>query len=268
MKPTWDKRKIFVIEAIERAFWPLIRSIFQIKIVGSEHLSQISGPILFVSNHNSGALIESLTSLLVIRKNRMNIFGFTHPSLFKVPLFKTYFESLGAVPATYEVATEAFKQGSSLMIFPGGNSQALRPLVEYKTNHFRDSHGWAKIAVQNNVPVIPITFKNSHFVNPILLSGSWISKLLIIPWLLKLKVTSISIGQIVSAVLAYYLTMTATHNVPVSWVISYLVFILSPLTPIIPVPITMKIHKAILHSGQQDYLEDEVKKIMDEIYDS
>lgn len=267
MKPNWDKRKIVVIKAIERFIWPIIKTIFRVQIVGTEHLTQLKSPALYVSNHNSGALIESLSALIVIKTHQPNIFGFTHPSLFKIPLIKHYFESLGAVPATFEVAKELFSTGSSLMIFPGGNSQALRPISKYRNNHFRSSHGWAKIAKENNVQVVPITFKNTHFINPIFFSGSWVSKILILPWLLKLKVTSISLGQILSALIIYFLLLSTTSNVYIAVVSAYITFVLTPLAPVLPVKITMSIYPPInTNAKAQDELEKKVNDLMDKIY--
>lgn len=229
------------------------------KINGTENIP-IDRPILYISNHNVGALLESHSSLFIINKitNPKFVFGFTHPSIFRIPLIKQYFELIGAVPATYEIAEQVFKSGNSLMIFPGGNSQALRPIFEYKNNSFRNSHGWAKIAKENNIDVIPITFKGSHFLNPILISSQWVSKLLILPWFLGMKVASISLAQILFAILTFRLTN--------SYVLTYIVFILSPISIILPYPVTMKIHKIISNNLSQDEIENKVNKVMDDIY--
>jgi 1-acyl-sn-glycerol-3-phosphate acyltransferase len=178
---------------------------------------------------------------------------------------KHYFEWLGAVPATYEVADAVFKKGDSLMIFPGGNKQALRSIWEFKNNQFDDSHGWAKIACLHNVPVVPITFKNSHFVNPIFMSGEWVSKLLVIPWLIGLKTTSISLGQILLATLSFYLLKNHSPLL-LNVIVAYIVFIFTPLALVIPFPITMKIHPVILPESNQQLLEDKMSKIMSKIY--
>jgi 1-acyl-sn-glycerol-3-phosphate acyltransferase len=260
MSAITSKRSQFIINILAKSLWPFIKFTFQLKVTGLENLPE-SQSVLFVSNHNVGALIES-HSVLFITSNRLPqnrfVLGFTHPSIFRLPIFKNYFEWIGAVPATYEVAKEVLNTGHSLMIFPGGNQQALRPISQYKKNSFRDSHGWAKIALENNVPVIPITFKGSHFVNPIFFSGEWVSKLLIIPKLLGLKYASVSLAQIVLGLVFFFFTQ--------SYLISYLVFILSPIAIIIPFPVSMKIHPPRALNLTQDALEDEVATIMNSIY--
>jgi 1-acyl-sn-glycerol-3-phosphate acyltransferase len=265
---TYDKRSPTLINSLRRTLWPLIRLIFRMKISGLENVPD-KGPLLFISNHNVGALLESHSSLFILQEKipQSTIYGFTHPSIFKVAGIKHYFEWIGAVPATYEIAEEVFNHGDSLMIFPGGNRQALRTIWDYKKNEFEYSSGWAKIARTHNVPVIPITFKGSHFVNPILLSGEWISKILILPWVLGLKWTSISLGQILLAALTFFVLKNHTPLV-LNIFITYLVFIFTPLALLIPFPITMYIHPKLDPSSfeSQSDLEKKMAKIMSEIY--
>lgn len=265
-----EKRSPALIKALKSALWPAIKSVFRLKIEGLENVPA-TGPLLFVSNHNIGALIESHSSLFILQDKlgeNSIVYGFTHPSIFKIPGIKHYFEWIGAVPATYEVADAIFKKGDSVMIFPGGNRQALRSIWNYRDNHFRWSHGWAKIACQHNVPVIPISFKGSHFVNPVLLSGEWVSKILVLPWLLGLKWTSVSIGQILSALLSFYFLKILHVPLIFNCLVAYLIFVLTPLSLIFPYPVRMKIHKPLLPESfnSQAELEEAVGKIMDNIY--
>ncbi|MDD4973714.1 MAG: 1-acyl-sn-glycerol-3-phosphate acyltransferase [Bacteriovorax sp.] len=265
-----EKRSTVLIKTLKFALWPMLKHLFQLKIEGLENIPTIA-PLLFVSNHNIGALIESHSSLFILQGKlgpNSTIYGFTHPSIFKVPGIKHYFEWIGAVPATYEVADDIFKKGHSLMIFPGGNRQALRSIWNFRDNHFRWSHGWAKIALEHNVPVIPITFKGSHFVNPVLLSGEWVSKILVLPWVLGVKWTSISIGQILSALLSFYLLKSVGAPLFLNIAITYLIFVLTPLSIVFPCPIKMKIHAPLTPKDFQDQasFEEAVAKIMDNIY--
>jgi 1-acyl-sn-glycerol-3-phosphate acyltransferase len=249
-----------LIKILEHSLWPIIRFVFRIKVINIQNVPK-DRPLIFISNHNSGALVESHSILFILREylgSKKSIFGFTHPSLFKIPINKEYFEAIGAIEATYENAKDVLIDGNSLMIFPGGNRQALRSIWKYKENHFRDSHGWAKIAKKNAVDCLPITFKYSHFINPIFISNEWISKILILPWLLGVKVASISLAQILYSSLAFYFF----H----SYLLSYLIFVLSPIALILPIGIEVQFYPAISHLLSQDEIEDEVKKIMDNIY--
>ncbi len=266
MSNYYEKRRQGLINSLRRTLWPVLKFIFKIKVEGLDNVPN-KGPLLFIANHNVGALLESHSSLFILQERIPNsiIYGFTHPSLFRVTGIKQYFEWIGAVPATYEVAAEVFHQGNSLMIFPGGNRQALRSIWNYKKNQFEESHGWAKIATTHNVPVVPITFRGSHFVNPILLSGEWVSKLLVLPWILGLKWGSISLGQILLSALSFFLLKNHV-SLALNLVISYLIFIFTPLALLVPYPITMKVHKPIYPKGNQEELEKEMNEIMGDIY--
>ena len=229
-----------------------------------------SRPTLYVSNHNIGALIESHGLLFEAEEKFQGghiIWGFTHPSIFRVAGIKHYFEWVGAVPATYDVAREVFASGDSLLIFPGGNQQALRSVFDYKKNAFRDSHGWAKIAKENKVDVVPVTFKGSHFVNPVLFQSKLLSKILVFPWLVGLKYLSVSVAQIIiTALLVWGLV-----SYDISWWVivplAVATFSLTSLTIIFPSKIQMTLHSRIATENlNQDELEDRVAAIMNQIY--
>lgn len=242
-----------------------MRLIFRIEIKGDIP----EGQVLIVSNHNIGALIEShsLLFLMYKRENTKPIFGFTHPFIFKIPGMKQYFEWLGAVPATYDVAEEIFKSGNSLLIFPGGNRQAVRPVWEYKKNSFSWSSGWAKIAIQNNVSVVPVTFKNSHFVNPVLFTSKFLANIMILPRVLGVKWMPVSIAQILFATVCAWGLNRLGVPVILNVIVSYLVFVFTVLIPVIPIKVKMKIHSPILNHGlTQEELEICVAQVMDQIY--
>lgn len=264
----FNKRLPILIKTLKGFFKPFLLWFFGFEVKGVENLT--SQKTLYISNHNIGALIESHALLFELDDkvgSEHIVFGFTHPSIFKIWGIKHYFEWLGSVPATYEVAKEVFKSGHSLLIFPGGNKQALRPIWKYKDNSFRDNHGWAKIALSNGVDVVPITYKGSHFVNPVLFQSEWLSKIMIFPWLCGLKWISVSLGQLIVSGGAFW-GMHIMHvplfiNIPIVIVL----FSLTSLMIVFPSKITMTIHPRLnINEHSQELLEDKLKSIMDNIY--
>lgn len=268
MNSNWHKRKPQFIRFLRSLLEPVFKFYFRLQIIKKEPLS--TKPALYISNHNIGALIESHSILFEIDKefaDKHTVFGFTHPSIFKVPGFKQYFYSIGAVEANYDIAREVFSSGNSLLIFPGGNRQALRSVFDYDKNSFRETHGWAKIAKLYDLDVIPITFKGSHFVNPVLFQSKVLSKVLVIPSLIGIKYLSVSIGQIAATTififLAIFFNLTWWLIIPMA----IFVFTITPLTLIFPSKITMTFHQRIETKHlSQDELEDIVAGIMDNIY--
>ena len=269
-KDKWSYRNQKLISLLAWILRPFFRYYFNFKVEGLEGLTH--KPTLYIANHNIGALIESHSLLLLADekfKDGHHIYGFTHPSIFRVPLISKYFKYLGAVPATYEVAKEVFMSGHSLVIFPGGNKQALRSIWEYKKNAFRDSHGWAKIAKDNQIDVVPITFSGSHFVNPVLFQSSLLSKILIIPWMLGLKWLSVSLAQIFLSYLTLKFLLFLKISLVIVIPILILVFCLTSLVVFFPFPIKMTIHSRLsAKSNSQQELEFKVGEIMDRIYEN
>ena len=121
MSAKWNKRKPLLIKGLSVLLCPFFKGYFRLSVEGDSELRPT--PTLYVANHNIGALIESHSILFEMERRFAGAhvaYGFTHPSIFKVPIIKEYYEWVGAVPATYEVAHEVFSAGQSLLIFPGG----------------------------------------------------------------------------------------------------------------------------------------------------
>jgi 1-acyl-sn-glycerol-3-phosphate acyltransferase len=248
-------------------FYPIIRLLFRLNINGRENL--VRKKTLYISNHNIGALIESHTLLFELDKifgDTHIVYGFTHPSIFKIPGLCRYFLWLGSVPSTYETAKEIFQENHSVLIFPGGNKQALRSIWDYKKNSFRESHGWAKIAKENQVDIVPITFKGSHFVNPVLWQSGILAKLLIFPWLVGLKWISVSVSQILLTFCTIYFLSQASFSIWIIVILSIIVFSLTSLVLIFPAKITLNFHPRISSELPIDEIEDRVDLIMSKIY--
>lgn len=87
----YDRRNHIFIAVLKRTLWPFFRHYFRIQVEGKIPTEKS----LMISNHNIGALIESHSILFLVNaKSDKSVFGFTHPSIFKVPVMKQYFDFL------------------------------------------------------------------------------------------------------------------------------------------------------------------------------
>ncbi|MBL7669305.1 MAG: 1-acyl-sn-glycerol-3-phosphate acyltransferase [Bdellovibrionaceae bacterium] len=116
------------IDGMARWLWPTLKFIFRIDVTGQENLP--SGKALIVANHNSGALIESHSLVFLCNERNIPTLGLNHRALFQIPLVGKYFQKIGAIPATRDATLEAFKNNFPVLIFPGGNREAFRPLYD------------------------------------------------------------------------------------------------------------------------------------------
>ena len=225
--------------------WPLLRFIFRIEIQGAENIPK-DGAFMLIANHNSGALIESHSLLFLCLGLKRKVFGLNHPALFKIPLVNWYFRKIGAITASKQAGIAALNSGSGLLIFPGGNRQALRPYRQKDQNAFSWAKGWANLAIEasqtQDVPVVPIKFIGSHAANPILICNQVVSKILILPWLLGVKWFPVSVAQIIFSVLTVYILSAIGATALATALATYFVFLSSCLIPIFPTKIRIKIY--------------------------
>lgn len=134
----------------------------RVRLRGEEHLPP--GPVIFMSNHQSG--FDILTLLAVLPLDTCWI---AKKELFDIPVFGAAMGRGGYIPLdrrdahralkSLEVAVQVVRSGKSLLIFPEGTRSKDFRLLPFKRGGF-------KLAIQAGVPVIPVTINGSGRVNP------------------------------------------------------------------------------------------------------
>ncbi|MBK7891554.1 MAG: 1-acyl-sn-glycerol-3-phosphate acyltransferase [Bdellovibrionales bacterium] len=228
--------------------WPVLRFLFRIDVMGAEHLPK--GPALIVANHNSGALIESHSLVFLLNEQRIRAFGLNHQALFKIPFVGSYFRKIGAISATREAAVEALQAGAPVLIFPGGNREAFRSLKE-DSCCYGWGQGWSDIAVEQSVPVVVVKFSGTHGINPIYLSSEFLSRALLLPWLLKVRYFPLSLAQMLCATVGVLLSSALGLSPEIVALVGYLGFVMTPLVPVLPRSVKIKIYPPL--SPGQDF---------------
>lgn len=144
----WNKLFCFL------SFFRLIRS--------SEYIVP-QGPYIIIANHTS--FLDIVFMYLLFPREPFLFLG--KAELLKVPLIKTFFKKLH-IPVyrnsskkteAFHSADKALQEGWSIILFPeGGIKEKLCPdLQPFKDGAFR-------LAKNNNVPIIPVTFLNNHLL--------------------------------------------------------------------------------------------------------
>ncbi|MFN8134820.1 MAG: lysophospholipid acyltransferase family protein [Bacteroidales bacterium] len=134
-----------------------------IKVTGLEHIP-MSGGVLFVSNHQSNFDIPILIGFVPRDK------GFVAKAeLMKVPVFSMWMKALGCVIINRSDARQSLqalnqaavrlKEGHTLVIFPEGTRSSDGKLGRFKA-------GSLKLALNANVPIVPVTIKGSMNIMP------------------------------------------------------------------------------------------------------
>ena len=135
----------------------------RVTLHGVEHLPP--GPVIFMSNHQSGFDIPTLLATLpretcwIVKKE-----------LFDIPIFGASMKHGGYIPLnrsdahqalkSMEKAAEAIRSGKSVVIFPEGTRSKDFRLLPFKRGGFM-------LARRAGVPVVPVTINGSGKVAPV-----------------------------------------------------------------------------------------------------
>lgn len=169
---------------ILRLVAPWARLMHRPTLTGLENLPA-SGPFLLVSNHSGGMAISEVFSLAALWVGRFGrarrLAGLAHPFGFNFWPIGPILRGLGAVPSTYESAAKVLADGVPLIVFPGGDLEAGRPVWRAHRVDFGGRQGFLRIARDAGVPIVPMGIRGSHFSVPIV----WQSRH-VLPWLLVL----------------------------------------------------------------------------------
>lgn len=187
--PTPGRPSPALASFVTRIVRPLARVAFRPSILGLEHLPP-TGPFLLVANH-SGALavaeVLSFASLWLELAPDRPLAGFAHPFAFAIPGLRAFMEGLGAVPSTYAAGEATLASGTPLLVFPGGDHEAGRPLWRAFEVDFGGRVGFLRLARRAGVPVVPLGIRGSHPTAPVLWQSRALAWAFVLPRLFGVK---------------------------------------------------------------------------------
>ena len=158
----------------------LINSVFDIfspfekyhsyKIMGLEKIPHNTGFII-ISNHSFLAYDMLFFMKAYYKQTGRLIRGVTDHTIFKVPLLRDLFLKLGILDGTMENSSKILSNNYGLIIYPGGAREAMKPSSEKYQLRWQGRYGFIKLAIKNNVPVIPIVSKGNDDIFKIYFDG-------------------------------------------------------------------------------------------------
>lgn len=202
-------------------------------------------PFLLVANHSGGLALSEIGCFVKLYIEQFGVetplAGMAHPFGFVLWPYKIFINGLGAIPSTYAAAVGALEAGVPVLVFPGGDYEAARPVWQAGVVDFNNRRGFLKIARQANVPIVPLGIRGSHISVPILWrSRHLLPKLLVLPTLLGLKrfpLTFVGLAGLLAmgATLPVHVGWAGTAAVMWAWMCSPF-----PLLPIVPSSIRLR----------------------------
>jgi len=123
------------------------------RVHGLEHVP-VQGPALVAVNHSLATYDVGLLVLAVFKHTGRVMRGLGDRSLFTTPGLRDLVPRLGVVDAHPDRARELLDAGEIVVVAPGGMREALRTRRQRYTVRWDDRRGFARLALQAQVPVI------------------------------------------------------------------------------------------------------------------
>jgi 1-acyl-sn-glycerol-3-phosphate acyltransferase len=156
------------------------------------------GPVLLVGNHSGGTLIADT---FVFAQAFYEHFGpirafhqLAHDLVFQVPGVRAILSRWGTVPASPENMKRALDCDAALLVYPGGDHETYRPSWESATLDFDGRKGFARLALEHDVPIVPVVAIGGQETGLFLGRGRRFARALQLDRLARLKVLPPVIG--------------------------------------------------------------------------
>ena len=134
------------------------------RMIGLERLPP--SPVLFVCNHSGCGACEVIGMIGAWWRH----FGLTrspralmHDTFYLIPGIAHLERAVGALRANRENGLAVLEAGRDLVVFPGGDLDACRPLWQARRVIFGNRRGYARLALEAGVPVVPVATRGSHY---------------------------------------------------------------------------------------------------------
>jgi 1-acyl-sn-glycerol-3-phosphate acyltransferase len=155
------------------------------------------GPVLFVANHGFGGVFDlnvfatgaALDQLELDRPLTI----LTHQLAWTLGAGR-FIEALGARPASHSSGEEALDNGHHILVFPGGDLDAAKSWQDRNRIMFGGRSGFARLAIENKVPIVPIVTAGAGESLLVLSNGQRLARAARMDKLLRLKAAPITVS--------------------------------------------------------------------------
>jgi 1-acyl-sn-glycerol-3-phosphate acyltransferase len=120
--------------------------------------------------------------------------GTAHDFLMVAPGIGDYLRALGAIPASRKGIFNALESGRDVLLYPGGDADAMRPWRRRDKVEFAGRHGFVKQAIRAQVPMVPVANSGGSSTYPMLTDGRRLARLFQLDKLLRSEVFPIGVG--------------------------------------------------------------------------
>lgn len=173
----------------------LTRLYHRAEVRGAEKIPE--GAALVVGNHSGAPMPLDAPLFATAYADRFGvdapIYLLTADVQLNNPL-RPVFERLGLIPASPENARHALTSGAPVMVFPGGDYEAVRPSRDRYVVDFGGRRGFVRTALDAGVPIVPVVTIGGQETHWYLTRGEGLAKALRLDKLARVKVLPLQLG--------------------------------------------------------------------------
>jgi 1-acyl-sn-glycerol-3-phosphate acyltransferase len=161
------------------------------------HCALPTGPVLFVANHGFGGIVD--LNLLTVAAaydelgDDRDIVTLTHAMAWKLGIGRVV-EEFDARPAGHDTAMKAFAENKHVLVFPGGDIDAMKPWSDRNKVLFAGRSGFARLAMEAGVPVVPVVTAGAGESLYVLSNGKRLAEMIGATKLLRLHSLPVSVS--------------------------------------------------------------------------
>jgi len=178
------------IAAFLELFGPVIDAWFAPEVSGAENAA--AGPSLIVGSHNGGIMTPDMWILMLAGWRRFGpdtpSYGLAHDQVMHLPIVARAIGLLGGVPARQDHASTLLARGAQVLVYPGGDVDTFKPWSERHTVKFGGRAGFVRLALRQQVPIVPVVSVGAHETFRVLTDGHRLAHALHLKELLRIEV--------------------------------------------------------------------------------
>ncbi len=155
-----------VIQSLMPLWGWLYHHYFRVQTSGWENIPS-DKKVLFVGSHNGGFAAPDMFTIVYDWFRRFGVsrpvYGLMHPKVWQLsPPLGQLAAFCGAIEAHPKMAIAALSSGASVLVYPGGLQDVFRPYNLRHKIYFAGRQGFIKLALRENVPIVPVISCGAH----------------------------------------------------------------------------------------------------------